>query len=1399
MRPRRWILALLLIPALFLMGFLAAWRLLGLEENLRLQVLHLLARQGLERVQLAAVRPAWLGLDLRGLGFTRPGGGLRLESRQVRLRLTPLDWLFHPGSALSAVDWVELQDFRLVADRSLFTKRQSAAPTPTLEEWLRRLAPALRETPEIRLRGGTLVWVDGAGTRTLLLDRLEGVALPLDAGLEVLLRSQLLGDRRQAFRADLRFDPATLDGRFHVRVDSLGKRLEKPDWWPGLRTVQAWSSLTLGGRLQAGKLDSLAGQGRLALSDARLGELQDPWHGSLELELGLDSVRVERGRLERRGEQLEFGGALPWRLEGATAWLRAADLDLGAQCRGLPPLKGWEWERLAGRLDLQVDGVWRQGPRLDVLAALRGLQLDGRDWGEARATGSWRDGVLGIRRLDWQPRAGVSASATGEVRGLPGRPDLRLDTRLLAELARLPGLQGLLVDSTRLELDLRVETERRGAGWRLGRLDVNGRLLDPRRELLGLAGGALPGQLLDGHPPEGTLSLRLPSSRQLGLLELVNGETLDWTLTLEGLARDLAPLLGLRESSTLDALSGVLRLQGRGLETEAEAELSWGGRRALVDGHLAWSDSLRALSAGLVLEGWRNCRLEGQVEASLRGRRLELGHLQLEGLEASGWLDLDSRRSLVELTADDLPLQPYWDLLVEDPAPLTLGNLSLMAAGEGTLDSLGLRGGLEWRQRLLGRQTRLRADLSLDRSQARVERGRLNVDGLDWAALEGIWSLKEGPRALQLDLLERDLAELADTAPGQRPLLEGRLGGSLRADLRSGGPGLVAWLNVQRPRWGGLVFERLDLRLGPSSQAGALSLDSLVLVRGGPFPLRLEARGTVPFRAGDLELDVQAAGDFLHPLTITRAGRPSTFFRSASGQGELRVQVGGTLLDPQLREGRLTLLGGSLDLASVAKKVRDLNLQLGIQAGRLGIEQCEARLGDTRLLVGNTWEAEGPEGELEPWVFERPGLDCGILTLQTLDRRGGRAPVELTIPGLMEPDWSGAVALAGSRPGQLFCLAGPLERPVLTGRAFVDNAEFTFPFIKGEGPRTPLLDAIIGFLNRMEWDVALEAGRHVNYFCKVQGFDDRRVVERFAGYLDRITVDVYLDPTPTPVLFSGQIEDESFRVLGDVTCTRGSVIFLDKEFDVEEAGLSFDASTLLPVVWGRARHTVLARETDPGLQGLFGEDARQIWLQFRTDDELGNRQLRGRWDEIRVELVDDLNSNQDLLERGQEELLVEMGLNPYDPGGAIETMLPDVVAGFWEIPLRPIESRLRRQLRLDEVRIFLPVLRNTVEELLASQTRQEQASQSYLDYLQGTRVTLGKALGNRTFASWTGQLVASTPVEGRTLVRIFQRMNLDYEVSRHLNLSGELVFDPLRTEGALKGDPRILLRYRQSY
>jgi len=1399
MKPRRWILALMLVPALLILGFLAAWRLLGLEERLRGELVELLQAGGLERVRLDAVQPAWVGLDLRGLGFTRGGGGLRLESRVVRLRLAPLVWLKSPSQALSAVQRVDLESFTLVLDDTLLRK-DPRHEAPGLKAWLTRLSPTLATLPEVRLRDGALLWRRRSGDLLPLVDGLDGQIFRQGEEVDLLLRSQVLDNRHQAFHADLHLQAVTLDGRFALRLDSLSQRLERPEWLSQVEEARLGLNLELGGRLRGGVLDSLDGGGRLELGQVLLARQGGSLRGGMDLRVDEDSVIAARGRLEWEGQQASFHAALPWRLEGARLWLEGRDWDLRAIGQALGRVQGQGAPGWSGLAAVDLNGVWRQGPALDAQVDLRQAAVDGRPLGDAHGTLHWTPARARVEDLVWTPMPGLQVEGVAGLDLREGALALAGEFNVLSETDALPALRGRLAAGSVADVDVDLGLRQSRQGWVLEAGTLDGTLDGPDGVLIALSGEVRGGQTLDGGVPACKVQLMAPEGRFLGSAEWLDSGDGAWQASLNVLPQSLRQLFDVDPDLLPDDLEGEIHLQGVAGRTEVLAQLDWRGRRATLDGLLSWTDSLRSIRAGLTVEGWRGRQLQGQLEADLAGSRLEISRLQLEGLELDGWLDLESRQCEVDVAVEDQPLEPFWDLFSETAPTRSLGRLSLLVGGEGSLENLGLRGGMEWRDRLQERQALVRADLSLDRRQASLERGSMSLDGESWADFTLAWAMQEGPRRLELDLAGRDVATLLPTPAKGRPLLQGALDGHLDMDLRSAqGRGLEGHVHVGKPRLGPLQFERLDVGLSQGPRAGLLALDSLVLVRGGKSPLRLDARGLLATGKGESDVELSLKGDVLQPLTMTLDGRASTFFTAAAGQGDITLRLVGNLLEPQIREGRVELRDGRLDMASTFRRVRDLQLLGVIENGRLQLEQGTARVGDTRLLIGNTWDAVMEGQALESWTFERPELDCGVLELRTVDAQGREAPVEVTIPGLMEPDWSGRLTLKGALPGERFWFAGPLDRPVVRGLAQVDNAQFTYPFIKGVEPPTPLLRAVIDFLNRIDWNMAVQGGRNVNYWKKVQGFDDTRFVDLLKGYLDRITVDIFVDPMLQPLWMRGQVEDESFRIQGEAFCRKGSVIFLDKEFDVEEAGLVFDPTSLMPTVWGRAVHTLLSTEQDPGLQSMFSQDARQIWLQLCTTDELGNRQLRGRWDEIRVELMDELNGSQDLLGKGQEELLVDMGLNPYDAGGAIESMLPDVVAGFWEIPLRPIESRIRRQLGLDQVRIFLPVLRNTVEELLATQTTQEQISQSYLDYLQGTRVILGKSLGPRTFASWTGQLVATHPVEGAAVVGLFQRCNLDYQVSRNLNLTGELVFDPLRDEGLIKGDPRILLRYRQNY
>lgn len=1401
MKPRRWILALLLVAGLLGLGAAAAWIGLDLGGRLRDDLVRRLSEAGLEDAAIDAVHPAWIGLDLDSLRFRAGDGRLEVEIALTRLRLSPLRWLKKLGEPLAALDLVELRDPELVW-RRVRSGGGDVPPAwrPSGKAW-RALQGQLGLLPEIRLRDGRIrAALDPDAEPRVLVDRLQGLVLLLGGRVELILRSRVLDGDHRGFEADLQLDTETMDGGFQLALDSLRVGSDLFPELAGRAEGEMLSSFRLDGRLAGGRLDSLAGGGRIRIDSLSVARLNAPLALELDLVAGLDGLTLRTGRLDWRGQRVDLQGWSDFGLRRPRLEARVKGLDLAELADGLG-LDGGP----AGRLELQAD-VGLDSLRWRVEGRMAGQELawKGQPLGRFDAEFSGDVDLLRIDRWAWEPPGWARVGGEGRWRPAGEGAGLSLSAASHLDAAGLPGIGAHLKSGLGLDLELEVDWPKaaRGTGWGVPLADLQGRLGEGGEVALTLSGQASLDRFEAGRWPQVDLLLEDRDGLVFGNLAVQQGTDGLWSLQLPQAGR-LAEVL-LKNAAWLPDGRIELDLDGRAGAVAAVATLERPGLDARLDGALLVAGDSVSLGADLLLAGRRGAELRGEVQLQLLPESIELQRLELAGqLSAKGRVDFAARSYRLDLTADDLALQPFWDLASEDPAPIDPGSLSLDLAGEGPLDQPGLRGGVEFRLRTGSRQLRLRGDLEFDREQVALGRGLLSVDGRDFADLELDGRLDGHSGLGRLAVRESDLGVwLPDLVAGGQPLLGGRTagGGELVWNEADGVRGDFV-LRVDEPRLAGRVFDRFDLRLSHGRDAaGRIALDSLVLSRGGPRPLRLEAQGWLPLGAADeFDLDLSLVGDLLQPLSVTTSGEASRFFRVAEGTGSLELSLGGTRVDPQLQGGRLRIPDGCLELESVFRSVRNIDVDLEIENGQVDFQRFEARLGKDRLRLRNLRPEELPvDLDLEAWTFDFGELDFGVISIETLDRRGRPGPVDVNIPGLMARDWDARVELGGLGDDLPCLLAGPLERPRLRGLARVSNTRFTYPFLEGETEPTPLLQATIDFLNSIEWDLAVLPGRNVNYYRKVQGFEDSAVFDRLQGYLDRITVDLWIDPSTDPLLFTGQIEEESFRVLGEVGSRRGSVLYLDKDFEVEDAGMVFDASSLLPVVWGRAVHYSVdgAGESD---NPLFTRSGRAIYIQLVTRDELGNQQLRGRWNEIGVVLVDDLQGNGDLLQRGQEELLVEMGLNPYEPGTAFEEVLPGVVAGLWEIPLQPIESRIRRELGLDMVRIFVPVVRNTVEELVWTQTRQSRVSQSYLNYLQGSRVVLGKSVGRRTFASWTGQLMSTTAVESSDEVRLFQRWNLEYEVSRGLTLTGELVFDPQRDLGVMRGDPRLILRYRLDY
>jgi hypothetical protein len=1387
MKPRRWLLALLLAPLLLAGVGLVIWRSFGIDQLIREKLLSILSEAGMEEVQLGAVEPSWSGVSLDKIAFRIPQRDTRVSADRTRVGLSPV--------ALIRQNWDEVltslrvERFDLLLGPMAFSPAAEPARQPSEVPFMSRLA----FLPDLELAKSRLRWQSRAGGDTLLLaDNVEGMLFQRHGGSELLLRSRLLNGSEPQLRAHamLLHEESKVD--FDLQLDSLQLRPEHAHYIDGLQELDARLSLDLKGIYTAEGLEALDGRARLKLDHLKLDHLEAALGGELQLELSRDGVRLHDSWLEAYGARLNLELASGLKGEWLNLKLACDRSSMAEISRGL----GLHRAPLAD-LELRLEGGESlAAPHRFRLDALR-PELQGRDFGDLHLEGLHDSSGLLLNLESWQVLSQLKTTGSLKITSPWNDPGARL--KLTGQL-QLPPLGN--ERSRRADMDLMLDASFAGKMLKVGANQLRMSLKADGERLLVIQGKVDSGPLPEVGLPGFSALLLDGDGAGMGSGFIESGEDPRWHLELYHTMGSLLAAAGITSGDFAEAPCEV-ELDGWGRRSSARVRVEHRARVMDLVGELALEDSASILGANLTVTGWRDRQLTGSLRMTARDGLLNFEELRIGELIADGHLDTRTGDYRTTLLAENLAVATFWDLLIEDPPPAGLGRLDLLVAGSGNLEQPTLTGDITYQTELSGSTLLVASAIELDQQGFRLPAASMSLDGTRLFEAHLDWTKDPLERSLDLEFIRSRLGSLiAQSEEDERSAIDGVIAGN--GHFRWDSEGRIfgeGWIQGDSIRVGGLQLDDLSGRLFKRAGAEMIELDSLRIQRGGENPLLVMLDGLVsPSPGGEIDLDLILRGELLNPLTVRVDGSKSSFFRKARGSGEIRFNLAGSLLEPRVRTGSLQISGAELDMASVFKKVRDGQVRITVREGRLSIEEFSAAVGKSRVRITNTLDPPAGMEDAESLQLSMPELDLGYLQIQTLNRKGERAPVICNIPGLMESDWDGELSLGGRDGKGGLTIAGPVDQPLVSGLARVRNARFTYPLIKSNEEPTPLLLAIINLLESMEWNVALEVERNVNYYRKVQGFEDSALFENLKGFLDRITVDVFVEPATEPLEFSGRITDESFRIVGEVNSTRGSVVYLDKDFEVDDAGMIFDESTVLPLVWGRAVHTVIGAGLDSdGSMTIFNPDARQIFIQLYSEDDLGNHQSRGRWDEMRIELVDDLNASDNLVLRGQEDLLVELGIDPLDAGASFQSMLPGVVAGMWELPLQPIESRLRRELGLDMVRIFVPVLRNTLEELVFTESRQEQVSQSYLSYFQGSRVMLGKSLGPRYFASWTGQLMSASPAEGTASVHFFQRYNLEYEVNRNLKLTGELVFDPLREASSFKGDPRIMMRYKLGY
>jgi len=532
----------------------------------------------------------------------------------------------------------------------------------------------------------------------------------------------------------------------------------------------------------------------------------------------------------------------------------------------------------------------------------------------------------------------------------------------------------------------------------------------------------------------------------------------------------------------------------------------------------------------------------------------------------------------------------------------------------------------------------------------------------------------------------------------------------------------------------------------------------MTLVRENKFTVHSTA--FFPFsNSREMNVQLKGSGDFLALLLEN-----IPFFSRTVSQSTFSFSIGGTYGAPIYTGGAVDFKNGEMDFQDVLPPARKLagHVQLEPQGQFVHIRNLSGTLAGESIMIKSFGQDVKSQRPLAPLIIHSWGLNFGVIGLKT----GGRG-IPVHIPGMMEKGEKIWVVAKGKTSGEYFYLAGTSEHPTLRGLAYIRDGNITYPF--EEGKKSPEKknkkpDFVTDVLNRMVWDITVLPHKNVHY------------VKTISGLLDNVWINAIVTSPENGLHFSGTISDQSFRIVGKVQSTRGTIEYLDLNFSVEKFGVEFDRSQILPVIYGRARTTLTDSTGFP----------YNIYLTLYTVDPVTKvEQERGRWGKIRFRLSTD-NPN-----IGSSEGQILTALGYYSLGyssknnAKLRSMATDVIGISADRLLlrplfRPVERRLEAALHVDMVSIRSRFAQNMIElNYNRDIYYNRQIDPRYLIF-RSTQFTIGKYLKNNLFLLYSGEIEAGLDPryqeKGVGLKHIF---DLEYRINPNLLLELQYNYDSL--------------------
>jgi len=729
----------------------------------------------------------------------------------------------------------------------------------------------------------------------------------------------------------------------------------------------------------------------------------------------------------------------------------------------------------------------------------------------------------------------------------------------------------------------------------------------------------------------------------------------------------------------------------------------------------------------------RGVDLPFAADLSVSPAALTLSRFEAAGfVEASGTLTLGGTPGLrLSAVFSEAPAKSAYRLATGEVAPASLSGLAFMSASvRGPIGDLEGSMQLQLARASIGDVSDLNAVLVaglaggvLDIREATIEHG-------DTEILRADGSVELGGAVT--------LAIHGDGIPG--PLMGGdestRFSLAMGVDGTIDSPTFDCRMQSERGEFLGVPFDRFLARA--SAAGGDISLDQLTLDREGSY--RVRATGRAPLAAvvapdgsaeGELTLEVED-----DPIALI--GALTGVVEDATSSGRMVLHFVGDRESFALVRGEVDARATRVRAAGIFDELRDVAFSANIVDGYLAEGRITAAVDGRAIEITSRRSVQVEGRTLEPLVAG--GVDVGVLAVTT-DERG----VGVSIPGLMEQGDVGRAAARGRGDVGALFVAGPAEHPILWGTITFSDMSFTYPFSTSSD--SPLSG---DFFSRAEWSLTLNAGRNLWY----RRSDANLKIDRGTG----------LD-------FAGVPEDHTFCVAGRASSSRGTITYLNADFDVRTAFIDFPSFCEPPrfYIEGTTRTS----------------DGTEITLSVVAEEQAGAA-LAGTgtpFDESTVLLRSDAPEDvtrEDVLARltygSNRESLEEEDIATLERRRAIEVVASQVGVMVVRPLLSPVEGRLKRALGLDLVRIDVDFVEHFLYQI--DQWRAQEGADRYQPFLADSKLTLGKYFAHNWLLSYQASAAAYEASVGRQSIGAQHEFGIEYEVSRNTSLSLKAVYDP---------------------